>query len=487
MPDLPSIFGGVMTSQPAFPSSHIVKRWQELPAPKPDGTFDKRQIRAGCEAVHQVMLDWQSRFGRNPDAKEEAPLLAADMFQISREQAFEMNLNWPRDTQPEAVYLQIRVQLANRDGNANAIVLWRDPQVRFRSHDGTLTPFRPLREFLSEKNARQLGFGNHPKIKLGENDFLTNQPLSPVIRIPLPPDARIGVFQVQAELDVEHGEDCIVRCTIAQREDTDQGKSVSGLLANPKHPDYPKWKTGVMQFAQLLPQLSHREPAPSDRDPIPAPFDNSYNNAERNAFHYQIKYHRDDAFLIEKILDDNTRRELDIAWTDLYGSFDYHNSYLVMVAKKFDVDLQGKTIETLRETDLTDWPEIPRQYARDFMRHFQQIQKAFIKAQPGHLEDVRKFASRAWRRPLVEQERQQLRAYYRKLITQSGLDHPTAIRAVLTRILMAPEFLYRVEKPPTTQNIVPLSQWELARPVELLFCGHRCRMRNSAVRRLPGS
>ena len=65
---------------------------------------------------------------------------------------------------------------------------------------------------------------------------------------------------------------------------------------------------GVLEFARLLPQVSHREPALSDRDPIPLPYDNTYNMPERNFFHTKVKYHRDDAFLVAKLLDENARR-----------------------------------------------------------------------------------------------------------------------------------------------------------------------------------
>ena len=65
-------------------------------------------------------------------------------------------------------------------------------------------------------------------------------------------------------------------------------------------------------------------------------------------------------------------------------------------------------------------------------------------ARPGHVEDCLKFATRAWRRPLTEKERQSLRGFYDQAMT-SEKDHRKAIRAVLARILVSPAFLYRVE------------------------------------------
>ena len=69
---------------------------------------------------------------------------------------------------------------------------------------------------------------------------------------------------------------------------------------------------------------------------------------------------------------------------------------------------------------------------------------------------------RAWRRPLTESEQDRLRSYYRELRTASGLDHRAAIRTLLARSLVAPDFLYRVERPNSTDRDVPLSDWELA-------------------------
>src|SRR5690606_17836757 len=102
------------------------------------------------------------------------------------------------------------------------------------------------------------------------------------------------------------------------------------------------------------------EPAPSDRDPIPAPFDNTYNARERDYFHYRVKYARQDDFLLEKVLDAVTRERLDQAWADLLASFDYHNDFLIFVANKFGIDLAGRTIESLDEAWIDALPSEPR-------------------------------------------------------------------------------------------------------------------------------
>jgi hypothetical protein len=86
------------------------------------------------------------------------------------------------------------------------------------------------------------------------------------------------------------------------------------------------------------------------------------------------------------------------------------------------------------------------------------------------VEDCLKFAGRAWRRPLSEREKLSLRAFYQKTLAADP-DHRNAIRALLARILIAPQFLYRVEQPAVAGVIRPvtnssqaksLSNWELA-------------------------
>ena len=57
--------------------------------------------------------------------------------------------------------------------------------------------------------------------------------------------------------------------------------------------------------------------------------------------------------------------------------------------------------------------------------------------------------------PLTDPEKENLRAFYTKARTGSEMDHNKAIQALLTRVLVAPSFLYRVEKS-------PLNSWEVA-------------------------
>jgi hypothetical protein len=129
---------------------------------------------------------------------------------------------------------------------------------------------------------------------------------------------------IDVRLDLARVDDGVARCAISHQ--LNEGATVaasgsfSALLANPNGAQIESLRNGLAEFVRKLPQISHREAAPADRDPIPPPFDSSYNNAERNDFHYLIKYHRDDRFLTEHVLDDATRAT-ETGRTDLLTAF----------------------------------------------------------------------------------------------------------------------------------------------------------------------
>ena len=456
----------------SFPTSDISERWQNL-APSEEGvpaTQFADKVRLQCEQINRVMYDWQTRFGQNADAKEEAPVLSAGSFDVKGSKLFEMNINWPKGT--KTAHIQLNVESANREGSPNAVVLWRAADVQFRDPDRRLTDPEPLSVLVTKSDAERLEFGSHRRSgTVAAHDFVTIGTQQPtVFELPVRDGATSARLTVTAELDVQYGDDCIVRCTIAQEEETDQGKQVSALLANSKGAAFSHWKRGVLEFAGLLPQVSHGEPAPSDRDPIPSSFDNTYNNSERNFFHYRIKYHRNDRFLYNNILNDVTRRQLNEAWMDLLGSFEYHDTYLRFLANKHEVELGEFRISETDSHLVDGFSEQPRATVQQLQHNYHAIQKAVSAAEPGQLMDVMHLASRAWRRPLNNEEQERLRVYYEDLRSHERLDHGSALRTLLTRILTAPEFLFRAERRHVADEIpssddrgaVALSDWELA-------------------------
>ena len=193
---------------------------------------------------------------------------------------------------------------------------------------------------------------------------------------------------------------------------------------------------------------------------------------EHDAFDNDVKYVRDDRFIYRHILDDATRAKVDQAWADLYTSFQYHDHYLKLIAEHYKVDLKGKHIAELSKADFDSMPADARQYAVGLRQDYDAAHAAEIAAGPRHIEDCLQFASRAWRRPLTEQEKQSLRAFYEKALADDH-DHNHAIKTLIARILVAPEFLYKLEQLRTASaalvrpvaaatSSTALSTWEVA-------------------------
>jgi hypothetical protein len=89
------------------------------------------------------------------------------------------------------------------------------------------------------------------------------------------------------------------------------------------------------------------------------------------------------------------------------------------------------------------------------------FKKQVIEIEPKHVQAMLDFATQAWRRPLTTAEQNELRALYQKLRKQE-MPHAAAVRMLLTRVFVAPAFLYRGEKAAPGLNAAPVNDWELA-------------------------
>ena len=219
-----------------------------------------------------------------------------------------------------------------------------------------------------------------------------------------------------------------------------------------------------MEFATLLPPNSHGEPTPADKDPVPDPFDNTYNVPEHDDFVIKVKYIRDDRFVVENLIDDATRARLDHAWNDLYASFEYHDNYLRLLAEHYKVDLKGKRSPTLDEAELDAMPAELRKYAQASARRVQRRDGGAGGRASRSVEDCLQVRQPRLAASSDRKGKAEPRGFYDKTITAEP-DHRKAIRALLARILVSPAFLYRVEQPletPTAAAAEPLSSWEMA-------------------------
>ncbi|MEW5980522.1 MAG: DUF1592 domain-containing protein [Acidobacteriota bacterium] len=483
----------------SYPAAEVVARWRKLPAPASNITASAATARAACAEIQKFLVTWPSwLFARGDQAAggagDERPLEFSDAsLKVENRHRFvflQGGRGGPRAAAPVkggTARVYVNVALVNPDPKLKPVIVWRNPTIQFRTDFGRpgqalLTPAAtgqatviphagdrpaegpenrprlPLRTVLTEESAKKLAFGTSPDGSVvGPEDFASEGSVSFDVKVP----GDVALFEFQVDAEVGRDRNPVFRITISDREDSSTKRvPIWGLVANPQSSGYKAWKASVLEFARILPPNSHGEPTPADKDPIPAPFDNTYNVPEHDDFVVKVKYLRDDRFVVEHILDDATRVQLDQAWSDLYASFEYHDTYLRLLANKFKVDLKGKGISDFDNARIESLPEEMRQYVRSLRAEYRRVMATQAAARAGHLEDCIRFAGKAWRRPLSEAESLRLRTFYSSTLSHE-LDHQKAIRALLARILVAPAFLYRVE-PAQQPGVRPLSNWELA-------------------------
>jgi mono/diheme cytochrome c family protein len=502
-----------------YPTSEMVARWQALPAPK----GDLKGIRAKCDDLQKFVVTWPSWLFARGDvaaggAGDESPLMFNDRsLAVKASHHFTFNtgfrLRGPQPPPgPRKIYLHVAV--VNANPNPNSVIIWHNPTISVRQgaprrapmptdgeapplpSAGTANPitppagvagngqlagsvFRrlptgpklPLRTQVDAETAKRLNFGVSPDGTLiGPDDFASNSTV--MFEVNMPAGSSGLEFQVDAQVGKDR--DQVYRILLSEREDGgSQGIPIRALVGDPDSAGYKKFKAGVMELAALLPPNSNGEAAPADKDPVPLPFDSTFNVPEHDAFLQRVKYVRDDRFISQNILDPPQLTKLNQAWTDLYASFDYHENYFQMLAEHFKYDLKGQKLATLTKAQIEALPAEMRSYVQPLLPEYQETQAAMAAARTGHVEDCLSLAGRAWRRPLTTVEKQDLRAFYARIYA-SEKDHRKAVRALIARILVAPHFLYRVEQANAAPNspfqnaantsatVKPLSSFELA-------------------------
>ena len=96
-----------------------------------------------------------------------------------------------------------------------------------------------------------------------------------------------------------------------------------------------------------------------------------------------------------------------------------------------------------------------------FKKRADEFVKDSLAAEPTQLAALVDFAARAYRRPLQEKEKADLLGLY-QTVRKKGASHNEAFRGVLARVLIAPAFLFRIEKSPPGTKAGPIDDWELA-------------------------
>jgi hypothetical protein len=197
-------------------------------------------------------------------------------------------------------------------------------------------------------------------------------------------------------------------------------------------------------------------------------------------YHSVLGYFRDDTPLVELILDEKGKKELDRLWNEFDFICNYTARTWVQYFFNQSGEVQGHGAEsgTARPADhqITDEavimqmkdaylakaaanpkndPVAPQAIREHFDRvnsTLRGLEKEHAEAEPKQVEALFRFAERAYRRPLTQAERDDLLGYYKKLRTQSELTHEDAIRDSIVSVLMTPDFLYRIDLTDVTSN-----------------------------------
>ena len=454
---LQHVWSVLQTDDPSYPTSEVLAQFAALPNP---GAESEDAVRKACTEMQEFVINWPRwLFGAGAlaagGAGDERALVITDAALEVKEAEKLTLLIRVRERGKAQAYLSVAP--TDPGSTEDAVIRWSNVRVRM----GRDEPAKPLREMLDEATVAKLGFGRGVDGVAGPDDFVTVGAVEIGFPLSLPKDARFVAVQMEVELDKERSGDSITRVLVSENEEG-TGRPAWVLLGDSSTDAFAAWKEDVLAYAASFPQTSHGEPTPSDRDPIPAPWDNTYDEPERDRFHQRVKYYRDDDFLVEKMISDEVRAELDYAWMDLKASFEFHDAWLDFLEDKYELKLDGKGVAELTEADIAAIPEEPRPYVRWLKDEYVAVQKAQKAAEPRHFEDALDFAARAWRRPLRETEKQELLSFYSRTRESFELDHRRALRTLIARILVAPDFLYRLEKPERISGAGPLNDWEVA-------------------------
>lgn len=207
-------------------------------------------------------------------------------------------------------------------------------------------------------------------------------------------------------------------------------------------------------------------------------------------FHSQMGYFRDDGPLCDLILDTPQKAELDKLWKELdYISDVPRRTFQGMIwFERSDSRFMRTTdfdFVRAEERDILSAQKLPKiraaflakanadednpvaikaieEYFDEMNTAGRWLDRAREAAEPKDVAALQDIAQRAYRRPLLASERNDIAAFYQSLRTQDHLDHEDAIRDTLVSILMSPYFCYQYTATPASDGVVPLTDYELA-------------------------
>ncbi|MBI3821651.1 MAG: DUF1592 domain-containing protein [Planctomycetes bacterium] len=302
------------------------------------------------------------------------------------------------------------------------------------SADGALLGGLDLTRF-AKPGPDRLKYGL-PKDQFGPDANLT-APTNSTIAVRLPAALfRDREFVVEGKLDAPPGE----RVVVFQASTTMPGRDlrwsgVGAVVASGNSAAYKRLLDGHAEFRRNFPwYLCFPNVVPTDEV-------------------VSLKmFHREDEPLERLFLDAKQKQQIDHLWTEhrfISQQPVAENDYLPQFIGYVTQD---------QPKQLLDYFESQRPV---FKKRADDFVKDAVAAEPTHLAALVDFAARAYRRPLLEKEKAGLLELYQKL-RKKGVAHDEAFRGTLTRVLVAPAFLFRIEKAPPGKTPAAIDDWELA-------------------------
>jgi cytochrome c553 len=251
-----------------------------------------------------------------------------------------------------------------------------------------------------------------------------------------------------------------------------------------------KYEAAFGRFASIFPDafyISER-----GRDYVGVPKEKQEKGRLLSAgFHSMMGYFRDDTPLVELILDERERAELDALWAELdFVASARHRQYQGFLwfertdsrwlrDEQFDF-ARAEDKSATEEAKIMRLKELYLAKARtrrggqgtpieaiefffdEFNSQIRAVEQARIAAGPKHLDALLTLAGRAFRRQLSDADRTDLLAFYRTLREKEQLTHEEAVQDTLVYVLMSPDFCYRLDLAAARGPRRPLTDVELA-------------------------
>ncbi len=161
--------------------------------------------------------------------------------------------------------------------------------------------------------------------------------------------------------------------------------------------------------------------------------------------------YREDEHLRRLMLTEAEAAELERLWDEL----------LFVSAEPLKLEASLEQITEFATQDRPDLAVPFRQMKPAVEARAEAYRERLVACQPAQLDALVAFAEQAFRRPLQASEAADLRGLHGLLLGE-GLSHEEAMAMLVARVLVSPDFLYKLEVPPPGESPQPIGSYELA-------------------------